>query len=127
MAGALIASVSLSVVGCGDSSGTVPVNGQVTFRGQPLPNATLAFFPKTGRPVLASVSDGDYCTELVPGDYSITVTTAFEMPQGYGRTHWNQLPPQTFQVPEDYTSRARTPLNATVAADQSESINFELK
>jgi len=125
--GAIIAAYGFSVTGCGYSSGTVPVDGQISYCGEALPTATLTFFPETGRPVLASVLEGDYRTELVPGEYAVVVTVAIEMPQGYGRTHWNQLPPQTVKLPDHYTSRAKTPLKAAVTADQFESINFALQ
>jgi hypothetical protein len=113
-------------IGCG-SSGMVPIEGQVAYQGQPLANATLTFYPAKGRPLLVSVLDGEYDTELPPGDYTIAVTRAIDMPQGYGRTHWNQVPPQAVTLPDEYASRTKTPLTATVAADQAEPINFELK
>jgi hypothetical protein len=113
--------------GCGDSSGTVPVSGRISLRGQPLKNASITFFPMTGRPVTVSILDGDYNTELVPGDYVLAVTTAIDMPQGYGRTHWNQVPPQPIELPAEHSSRATSKLKATVLAEQAEPISFDLQ
>src|SRR4051812_17986561 len=120
---ALLVSV-LSAHGCRKSSGAVPVHGRVTYQGQPLANATLTFFPASGRPVDAAISDGDYRTALLPGDYTSVVNIAVDMPQGYGRTHWNQLPPQKFTLPETYTARTKSRLKAVVKAEQNEPIDF---
>jgi len=108
-------------------SGAIPVRGSITYQGQSIANATLTFFPTTGRPVSTSVSDGDYKTELMPGDYTAVVSVALDTPQGYGRTHWNKLPPQKFVLPEEYTTRTKSKLKASVKVDQAEPINFELK
>jgi hypothetical protein len=75
----------------------------------------------------AAVSEGDYTTELVPGDYTSVVSIAVDMPPGYGRTHWNDLPPQKFVLPEEYTTRKRSTLKATVKPDENKSIDFDLK
>jgi hypothetical protein len=120
-------SAIVSAHGCGKSSGTVPVQGHVSYRGQPLENATLTFFPSSGRPVDAAISKGEYATQLVPGDYTSVVSIALEMPPGYGRTHWNQLPLQKFVLPDEYTTCKKSKLKATVIATQSEPVNFDLK
>ena len=123
----VVLSAMVSVHGCRKSSGAVPVQGHVSFQGQPLENATLTFFPASGRPVDAAISNGEYATRLVPGDYTSVVSIAVKMPPGYGRTHWNQLPPQKFLLPEEYTVRKKSKLKAAVIAKQNEPINFELK
>jgi hypothetical protein len=123
----VVVTAMVSAHGCRKSSGAVPVQGHVSFQGQPLENATLTFFPASGRPVDAAVSNGEYATQLVPGDYTSVVSIAVEMPPGYGRTHWNQLPPQKFVLPDEYTTRKKSKLKATVIATQSEPVNFDLK
>ncbi len=120
-------SAMLSAHGCRKSSGAVPVQGHITFQGQPLENATLTFFPVSGRPVDAAISNGEYATQLVPGDYTSVVSVAVEMEPGYGRMHWNQLPPQKFVLPEEYTTRKKSKLKATVKADHNEAVDFDLK
>jgi hypothetical protein len=116
----------ISLAGC-QRSGGVAVQGHVSYKGEAIPNGTLTFFPATGRQIETSISEGDYNTRLMPGGYTSTVSVAVEMPPSYGRTHWNQLPPQKFALPVEYTSRAKSTLKSTVKADQSEPIDFELK
>ena len=103
----VVLALLVSAHGCKKSSGAVPVQGHVSFQGQPLANATLTFFPVSGRPVDAAISQGDYATELVPGDYALVVSVAVDLPPGYGRMHWNQLPPQKFALPDEYTTRKK--------------------
>lgn len=112
--------------GCGGSTSTVPVTGHVNYRGQPLANGFLTFFPVAGRPTSAAISeDGSYQAQLEPGEYIVAVGVGLEMPAGYKLG--DSVPPPKFVLPVQYTSRAKSTLKASVQPGQSEPINFDLK
>jgi hypothetical protein len=116
----------VSVGGCGQKSDRVSVDGQITYRGAPVPKAAVTFFPNNGRPVTAPVSDqGQYQIELLPGDYVATVNLSTELPPGF--KEGDPIPPPKIVLPPVYTTRAKSPLKATVSASQSEPIDFALE
>ena len=117
--------VCLSVAGCGKSSGTISVSGHVSFRGTPLSNTSLTFFPTRGRPVAVPVVDGQYSTQLLPGEYTVVAAIGIDLPPGF--KEGQPLPPPKITLPEVYTSRLKSTLKATVKAGQSEPIDFDLK
>jgi hypothetical protein len=96
----------------------------VSFRGSPLDKAALTFFPTAGRPVAVSVVQGEYETELTPGEYVAVVDVGAELPPGF--KEGDPVPPPKVVLPEPYTSRAKSPLKATVVADQDKPVDFEL-
>jgi len=103
----------------------VPVHGRVAFHGEPLASASITFFPKGGRPVGAAIRHGEYQTELTPDEYTVALDIAPEFPKGF--KEGDPLPPQKAALPEEYTSRTKSTLKATVKAGQSEPIDFDLK
>jgi hypothetical protein len=111
--------------GCGNSADGVSVNGTVTYRGQPFSNASITFYPATGRPVSAAITEGQYSAQLQPGDYKVTVSLGVNLPPGW--KEGDPVPPREIVLPERYTSVLHTQLAATVAADQSEPIDFALQ
>jgi hypothetical protein len=122
-----LAAVVCTAIGCGDSSKKVPVRGNVTYQGQTLENGSITFFPTAGRPAFAALTaEGDYSIELDPGDYTVTVENSATLPPSFKEGD-PPPPPPKIVVPPEYTSRARSTLKATVAADQSEPISFDLK
>src|SRR5215210_5158057 len=111
--------------GCKKSSGTIPIHGRVSYRGQPLGASSVTFFPVTGRPVTAPAPQGEYNAELMPGEYTATVAVGIEYPKGFKET--DPLPSPKVVLPDTYTERAKSTLKATVKAGQSEPIDFDLK
>jgi hypothetical protein len=85
----------------------------------------LTFFPTAGRPVAVAVIEGKYEAELMPGDYIAVVDLAAELPPGF--KEGDPVPPPKLVLPEHYTTRAKSRLKATVAADQEAPIDFDLK
>ena len=116
---------SVATIGCGKSDGKVTVHGHVNFRGQPLERASLTFFPATGRSEAAGVEDGEYSVALAPGEYTVVALVGVELPPGY--KEGDKVPPPKVVLPEEYTSRVKSTLKASVSGGQSEPVNFELK
>jgi hypothetical protein len=118
--------LSLSgVSGCKKSSGAESVSGKVTFRSQPLASAVVNFYPVTGRAVPASVSNGEYATELAAGEYTVAIDLGTQLPPGF--KEGDPIPPPKIVLPPEYTERAKSSLKASVTAGQSEPIDFDLK
>ena len=115
----------ISAPGCKRSSGAVPVRGHVSYRGTPIANAALIFYPATGRPVAAPVIKGEYSTELMPGEYTATVNIGANLPPGY--KEGDPVPKIEVSLPPEYTIQAKSTIKATVNAGQSEPIDFDLK
>jgi hypothetical protein len=121
----ILAAAALFLAGCGESSNKVSIAGHVTYQGQPLANGSIAFYPAAGRPVIAGLSvDGAYSTELDPGDYTVTVDTASQLPPGFHEG--DPVPPPKLVLPPEYTTRAKSKLTASVKEGQTEPINFAL-
>lgn len=111
--------VVLAVVGCGGSdAATCQVHGQVTYRGQPLSDAVISFFPASGRPIGGPLDDeGRYRVELSPGDYRVVVNAPPILPEGW--QEGDPLPSQQPRIPPYYAERNRSGLTATVPSDTS--------
>jgi hypothetical protein len=117
--------LTITSQGCKKSSGAVAVHGSISFHGEPLSKGTVTFFPASGRPVPASISDGSYSTELMPGDYTAIVDVAPEFPKGF--KEGDPMPTAKVEMPDQYTTRAKSALTATVKAGQDQTVDFDLK
>ena len=102
------------------------MHGHVSFQGESLKAGALTFFPANGRAAGAPISAGEYRTDLTPGDYTVVVSVAPELPPGYKEGD-PPPPPPKIVLPSEYTTRAKSKLNATVKPGQSEPIDFDLK
>ncbi len=111
--------------GCTKNGGKLSVKGHVTYRGEAIERASLTFFPDVGRPEATSVQNGDYAIELSPGNYTAVILIGVDLPKGY--KEGDVVPPPKIVLPEEYTSRTKSTLKATVSAGQSEPIDFALK
>jgi hypothetical protein len=112
-------------MGCQKTNGTVAVKGHVNYKGAPLSAGLLTFYPTSGRTTGAAISGGSYTSELMPGDYTVTVSVAPELPPGFSEK--DTPPPVKTVLPETYTNRAKSTLKASVSRAQSEPIDFDLK
>jgi hypothetical protein len=121
----LIAVVAASIIGCGHDSSGVPVQGHVSYEGQPIVNGALMFFPPQGSPIPA-VTDaaGDYAVKLAPSEYTVTVNVSVQLPAGW--KEGDPVPRQKIVLPAEYTTRVKSVLKATVAANGSQPIDFVL-
>ena len=116
---------AMSGTGCRKSAGTVPVHGRLSYKGMPLAASSVTFFPTTGRPVTATSPQGEYSTELMPGEYTVVVSLGIERPADF--KEGDPDPKPKVVLPDVYTARANSTLKATVAAGQDQPINFDLK
>src|SRR5687767_11509641 len=122
----LLLVVLAGTAGCGESSNEVSVEGKVTYRGEPLDKGSVMFFPSTGRPAAAALSEGgEYSLELLPGLYTVTVNVGPDLPPGF--REGDPVPPPKIVLPPEYTSLVRSRLTATVSDDSDEPIDFDLK
>jgi hypothetical protein len=120
----MLAAISSS--GCIRSSDLLPVQGQVSYRGEPVTNGSVTFFPAQGRPESAPLSEeGAYEIHLPPGDYRVTINVGLSLPSGW--KEGDPVPRPKFVLPPQYTTQAKTVLTAHVSQETAESIDFALE
>ena len=133
------------LVGCskpGTVSGTYPVSGKVTYKGQAVSNATVTFVGKgDARSATAmSGSDGVYKIRTlesegaIPGTYKVTVdktentdamTKEVSMEEA-AKTANQPLPKPIKPLPAKYSDPTQTPLSCTVK-EEPNTYDIELK
>lgn len=140
-----LAIVSAALAGCGPKhTPTVPVTGKVTFKGQPVEGASVAFFlDGSGTPAVGTTkSDGTFdLTSHEPGDgaqegqHKVTVTkvesNAPAVPAGEsmeaalkrGQTKVTE----TMALPPDYADAGKTTLSFSVKKGEKNHFDIELK
>jgi hypothetical protein len=123
---AAVSACCLILTGCGDSAGGVDVSGNITYRGKPLGEGDIAFFPASGHPIGALVdSSGNYTATLPPGEYRVIIGKSNPLPPGW--KEGDPQPPPKDPLPAKFTEPTSTELKATVTGSQTEPINFALK
>jgi hypothetical protein len=121
----LVTLYATGIAGCGRDSSGVPVQGAVSYNGRPIAQGALLFFPPRGRAIATSTNAaGKYTVTLPPGQYDVTVNVSVQLPDGW--KEGDPIPPQEIVLPTQYTTRIKTPLQATVAASGEQSIDFAL-
>ena len=124
------------VVGCGSGEDphppTVPVQGKVTYQGQPVTKGTITFQPPGGRPSVGEIQpDGTYSLStygqkdgaiLGPHQVMIVANTGdpTKMPSSPGYVVPKDL------VPQKYSSLETSGLEAVVTSEKK-SYDFDLK
>ena len=120
--------VSFAVPGCGPK--TVPVTGTISYRNQPVADATVLFTPQgpgrsatgvtdaQGKFSLGTESPGD---GAIPGEYAVSVTPK-QTPPAEGDYSIGSDPP----FPLRYSDPTATDLKATVK-DEKNDFPLELK
>ena len=116
----------LVAAGCGGSaSDAVPVQGKVSYRGAPVTNASVTFFPPSGRPTSVPLSgEGGYEIDLPPGEYQVTINVGFTLPPGW--KEGDPVPSPKLVLPPQYTTQAKSTLSASISSDGPESLDFAL-
>lgn len=121
----VLLSIAVTSTGCGAKSEDVSISGNVSYAGQPISNGAVTFYPAKGRPIVVATDEsGVYSAMLNPGEYQVTLATSVKLPPGW--KEGDPVPKQDSIVPAEFSTRARTPLKATVSASQSEPIDFVL-
>ena len=132
------------LAGCyqGNSLGTIPVTGKVTYNGQPVEGATISFMPDgQGRPATAiSSSGGAYelstldSKGAIPGPYTVVVrkteislaSTAPVSMEDALKLNNKPPPPPKELLPAKYADAAKSPLKFEVKKGQSNSFDLPL-
>lgn len=119
---------TLTLAGCGNSLGTVPITGKVMYQGKPLADGTVLYSPvdpngRQGRGELKP--DGTFVISTnadqgaMPGEYKVVILALEPHPGEPGRdgTNPNAAPPKIergFVIPEKYTTPEETPFQDQV-------------
>lgn len=83
--------LACGLMGCsGSAYDVLPVTGEVTLNGKPVPEARVAFLPSEGRPAIGKTDqDGRYQLSYTfdvkgtpPGEYRVQISTAVEQDDG---------------------------------------------
>jgi len=140
--------------GCGKSvrSGAAKASGRVTYKGQPLADATVTLVPQSGKGAgAAGLTDESGRFRLTtsggegafPGAYKVTVTKTEEAAasaapktadiealqkadlQGLKGAPKSASPPKSL-VPSKYTTAAKTPLSCEVTQGGKNEFDFDL-
>lgn len=119
----------IGALGCGGSSDLVPVSGQVTLDGEPLPDVQVLFYQRGGGPETNFIgqTDGEgrftlttirgESAGIAPGKYDVSLTTAFAGPE---TLETDPIPPE--RVPE-----ASRRMEYEVPSDGLEELQLDLK
>ena len=125
--------------GCGGSSkapDTYETTGVITYKGQPVTGANVAFRPLEGRPGTGVTNEAgeftigtyEFQDGAVPGDYKVTVVIAPPITDATDESAY--APPtgdEESSIPLIYASQITTPLSATVTEDGPNHWEFELE
>ena len=135
--GAALSFVCLGMIlaGCGAQRvETVPVEGKVSWEGQPADHGSITFYPATGRPAVGAIqTDGSYkLTTLsagdgaVTGNHTVTIEVKAFKPQSNSPKSFEEelqtvgeksrtiTTQPRWIIPETYARRNTTPLVAEV-------------
>jgi hypothetical protein len=122
--------------GCSGSSGlpTIPVQGRVTYKGQPVTQGTVTFLPRTvtegtaQRPATGVIqADGAYRLATVnpddgamPGDYQVVIVSITSGPSP-------ETPDaaEVWAIPKHYGNPLQTDLQATIPNDSKGPLQFD--
>jgi hypothetical protein len=113
------------------SGGGSPVDGSVKVNGKPATGAIVTFHPVNAkadatRPTGHVADDGTFhIAAAEPGEYRVTVSWFASVSPRKGALSDESIP--VSQLPPAYTRADATPLIATVTAEQTQPVNFEIK
>lgn len=117
-----------TISGCGSAEDpTVPVSGNVTLDGQPLPSGRITFLPSDGKGAVAGaeVATGKYEARVTPGPKQVTVTAQREAAAGKKPVDPHAGPSQQQYLPARYNTK--TELKTDVSVEGSDAIDFPLE
>ena len=119
------------IMGCG-STDRVPVEGLVTFDGQPIPKGTISFRPaeNTHSPSAgAEIIDGKYFIPAEnapdPGRFRVEITAMRETGRSLNDPVFGPTDVEEQYLPPRYNTH--TELTADISNETSDALNFNLK
>ena len=121
--------IGLGLAGC--STGTVPAGGTVTYKGQPVADASVIFTPAAGGEIAQGRTDVQGKFSLgtkaphdgaAPGDYNVSVIPNLPTP---AEGDYSEAPPPPF--PQIYLDPLTSGLKAQVKGGNDNSFALELK
>jgi hypothetical protein len=133
---ALLAALAATPAGCApnnDRPKTVPVQGKVTFKGEPVTKGTVTFQADSGQSAVGQIQpDGTYRLGsfeqndgAIPGHYKVMIIANDADPTKIPGSSPGYKPPRDL-VPRKYGSFETSGLEADVAEGKT-AIDFELK
>ncbi|MFH1266293.1 MAG: hypothetical protein ABIK89_11245 [Planctomycetota bacterium] len=127
-AAAMLLGGIMLVLGCqqGDLPTLAPVEGNVTYQGQPLAQGEIIFYPSTGRPAYGKIKDGKIVevTTLEAND-GVTIGTnqvSIQSIEGGG----DMYAEVKSLIPERYGNAKQSGLTAEIKQGQTNELKFEL-
>ncbi len=121
--------------GCGGGSNpaVTPVEGKVSYKGQPVTTGTISFVPENGNLASGKIRpDGTYRLSTfgegdgaVPGKYKVGIVATEGTVYGMPGSTPDYKPPKDL-VPKEFNDPSKSDLTATVTKD-NKVVNFDLK
>lgn len=131
----LLTAILVVAIGPGCNSGRFPIQGEVTFDGQPVETGTIAFEPADGQgPTTGGqIKNGKYAlmgnAAPLPGKKKVRISavhkTGRRIPAGPPAAQNEMIEEIIRYIPAIYNSRST--LFCDVSADRPPQINFDLK
>lgn len=120
--------LAASVCGCGPAvDAKVPISGQVSLDGAPLPDGTVYLRRSDGEFFSVDVVEGKFAGEAMPGEYRVEISAIREStPSGTAVAMYGADAPtqRVNYIPARYNSEST--LTATVADAGSANLKFDL-
>ncbi len=140
----LVALVAVSLAGCGEKTGTLPISGKVTYQNKPVANARVTFHSKSGARPADGLTDSAGRFQLgtfmagdgaLPGEYGVTIngsgTDVLKPPSVEINGAEAYTPPKEADlkssIPAKYLLPEKSGLKAVVQADGPKTFDFDLK
>jgi len=119
---------TMTILGCGPSGlDVLPVSGNVTFDGQPIPEGRIQFRALEGdqRAFSGQINNGQYELEALPGKMTVEVTASRIIPGEFDESNPDEKTPiGEMYIPVRYNSE--TELTAEVPAGGIKRLDFAL-
>ncbi len=126
----MVAAALIAVAGCGKP--TTAITGLVTLDGNPVPNASLEFFPVSGKGRVSFTKTDDtgrYRVAVWPTPLKVIVTATKidgKVQDPYG-PDGQMMDRVVNTLPENYGYQEKTPLTAEPVEDKTTTIDFALE
>ena len=135
--GLIVVLVLVGVVGCNDKPGTAPtlkVTGTVTYNGEPVEGASVAFIPENGRPAsgttdasgkftLSTFESGD---GAVLGKHTVAISESSEAPSAEGEEDYSLPDESAERFPAKYADPGTSGFTADVKEGEDLDFTFDM-